>query len=566
MIAHLFALSETRNVQLAFLFRFYICFYACAVLFIFPHTYNITAFVIFLLISALYLFLSFFSNTLGINKFRWINLILDTLYVGVIFYWCGKYDTISLMLALLPLFANVCLSDLHFSKWLALSIPITLWGILTLQQIPFDFISLCSPFYIVGIIVILSEIPMRIQLKMVRLSDMIDSFFTMKDNVQNSYRIYDKIIEILNSKPIPITIDGIYCFLNINGLYLYNGSKYVWSYELENVNLSVEPLMQEKIRLHKHMTLILNGQEIKKCQGYEVIINDGVTYLFVIVAENVSTFTKMFLNITFKTLSVKLAKLYESERLQKTFETDKMMFLSQKANYVNAAVSSLHFIRNKLSPMKTFFDIVDDLKMEQDPARKEKIRQYLMRDIDKMKDSFNLMIERANYLLDDSETPFIYTSTHRYTLMELFTEIRSHWQGYHLDESVISISLLETSEGEGCYLSYNKEGLGLVFDNWISNIRKYSVKSYSLGLKENENNVTILFTNDYDPKKGLNFVRCYSLNDRAEINKNKWHGLNNIKSFLSQMNIQGEMNFDEKNIYFKITFAKVYDNEKSTDN
>lgn len=564
MIGKLYALSETRGHFIAQIFRVYMGLYGLGLLAIYQNI-CLTMLAIYLLVCCVYIFLSFKVMALGVKTLQWSSLIADTLFVDFFAYLYGCFDTYSLTFALLPIFGNVCLSDLHFSKYIAITVPVSLYIILSLVGYV-GFISLISPFLIVGIIVLFGEVHAKFQSKILLISERMDSFFTNKENLLNSYRIYDDIIHALRCKPLPISINAIYCFLNIDRLYLYNGSEYVWSYRFENENTFHDEPSVDGIIVQKNIPLVLNDQRKNTFRGYNISIENGPTYMFVVDAGNVGVVTRLLMDITLQTFFKKLAKLYESERLQRNLESDRMTSLSEKANYVNAAVSSMHFMRNKLSPMKTLFSIIDDLKSETDEDRKAKMQEYIYRDIDKMRDSFNLMINRANLLLDKSDTPFVYKTTQKFTLKELFTEIRRSWQDYRLEESTINIDLQKNTVGDNCNVFYNREGMGLVLDNWISNISKYHVGSYSLELVENEQNVILKFANGYDSSKSIDFVGCYSNDDRAEINKNRWHGLANIKDFLDQMNIQGEISNDKDNIYLTITLTKIVDDEEGADN
>ena len=566
MIAQLHALKETRGCLISLLFRLYILFYT---IFLLGHVRSMEpgTLIMYILIGSIYVFLTIYSINWGVMTSRWISIIADTLFVVVFFFFYGgKFDTFSLTLALLPIIGNICLSDLHFNKFLAISIPASVYGVI-LWCNTVDIWTFVSPFLIVSIIVMFGDIYSKLQKKILKISEIMDSFFISKENLLKSYKIYEGFINVLKEKPLPIDIEAIYCFFKseTDSLYLYNASKYVWSYSFDNHNI-IQLSKLNGIEKYTDMHLTINGQLSETNRIYVVSLNDNISYMFVVELGEAAPLTSLLLKITFQTLFIKLAKLYESERLQRNIESHKMIALSEKANYVNAAVSTLHFMRNKLSPMKTLFSIVDEIEVEKDDNKRAIMKEFMKKDISKMRDSYKLMIDRANLLLDDSVTPFIYRSTKRFALKDLLSEIRQSWQDYRLDESNINIQLQKDSEGENCYVFYNQEGLGLVLDNWISNISKYSVNSYSLVFVETEQNVILTFANGYDSKTSLNFIRCYSNDNRAEINKNKWHGISNIKDFLEQMQIQGEISNDNENIYFKIIFSKTVDDEKSADN
>ena len=566
MIGKLYALRETRGHLIAFIFRLYWALYAYFVLAAIGDVMDFAFTLFFIFIAGVYVSLTFNAVRLGsIKACSLTSLVADTFFIIFFFLAYGKFDTYSLTVAILPIIGNICLSDFHFSKLLAVTVPASIFVTLYYKGISV-FWPLVLPFVVMALIVMFSELHEEMNTKIVKIGELMDSFFINKENLQKSFKIYEHIIKVLKKEPLAINIDAVYCFLNDDKVYLYNGSRYVWSYTFAQPISQTGKTNDDKFNGYTSFPLFINDQEIKENRRFVVTLDSGVSYMFVVVVGEVGYFTRLLMNITLQTLFSKLAKLYESERLLNNIESKKLMELSEKANYVNAAVSSLHFMRNKLSPMKTLFSIVDEMKVETDEARRDKMRFFMEQDINKMRESYKLMIDRANLLLDDSETPFIYSSLQRYTLKDLFTETRQCWQDYRLDESSITIKLLEDGKGENCYVFYNSEGLGLVIDNWISNISKYSVGSYSLELLENENNVILTFSNGFDSKTSLGFVRCYSKDNRAEINRNKWHGLSNIKDFLEQMHLQGEISKDDANIYFKIIFPKAIEDEEGADN
>lgn len=565
MIAQLQALKETRGSFISLLFRLYMLIYA---IFVLGPVSSLSSKVllVYALIVGVCVFLTLYSVSWGVNVSRWVSFATDTLFVGVFFFYYGCFDTYSLTLALLPIIGIICMSNLHFNKFLAISIPLSVYAVLSWHG-EVDVKPFIAPFSIVGIIVLFGDLYDKLQDKILTISEIMDSFFVNKENLLKSYKIYNGIIDILNEIPLPIDIEAIYCFFkpDNDSVYLYNASKYVWSYSLES-HKDMDASTPSDTEKNKDLHLVVNGQPVNSSKMYTVSLNDGHSYLFVVELGETGPFANLLSRITFDTLFRKLAKLYESERLQNEIASKRMIALSEKANYVNSAVSTLHFMRNKLSPMKTFFSIQADMKAEKDPAKLKKMKAHLDEDVEIMRESYQLMIERANQMLDDSVTPFVYSSTQRFALRDLLSEIRQSWRDYRLDESAITIQLQNDTEAENSYVYYNQEGLGLVLDNWISNICKYSVGKYSLNMVENEQNVILTFANGYDPKKSLGFVRCYSKDNRAEINKNKWHGLSNMKNFLEQMHIQDEMSNDKDNIYFTITFSKTAEHEESVDN
>ena len=61
-------------------------------------------------------------------------------------------------------------------------------------------------------------------------------------------------------------------------------------------------------------------------------------------------------------------------------------------------------------------------------------------------------------------------------------------------------------------------------------------------------------------------VKMFNNDDRFEINKRNYHGLEVIKDVLTQMNLESELITNDDKLILKIKFFKQVDNEKSIDN
>ena len=153
----------------------------------------------------------------------------------------------------------------------------------------------------------------------------------------------------------------------------------------------------------------------------------------------------------------------------------------------------------------------------------------------------------------------------------MFSEIKKVWQSYGLNENYISVSLQKKIEGNHKFVFYNIEGLILVLDNWISNIKKHGCQNYGLEIIEEDSDVLVVFSNLHKMKKHdcEHLINIFNNNDRLEINKRNYHGLQVIKEVLTQMNIDSELCTKDDNLILKMNFFKLVEEikyEESIDN
>lgn len=168
-----------------------------------------------------------------------------------------------------------------------------------------------------------------------------------------------------------------------------------------------------------------------------------------------------------------------------------MLELSTRINYVNSAVKAMHFIRNKLGPIKNYLSMEEDYN-NSGQEKKDKIKPHLDKERDKLKSSLTLVLNQADFILEKTNNPFIVSNLDRYGIQQLFSDIRRVWSEYGLEEK-FTISLRNNELNEKIFIYYNKIGMELILTNWISNIYKYNTGYYGLEITETEKTFKISF-------------------------------------------------------------------------
>ena len=289
-------------------------------------------------------------------------------------------------------------------------------------------------------------------------------------------------------------------------------------------------------------------------------------YLFLLECDERPFWQNYYAQILFGSFFYRMAVKLESDRIFKKEQREELAEMSKKMNYVNTSMNTMHFIRNKLSPLKNYIAMYDDYQQSND-VKKAKIKPYLEKEYSNLKKSFTLINERADKLLEEQKNPFVFSVTEKFGLQQLFAEMKYIWQSYGLSEDDISVSLLPKIHGEYKSVYYNKEGLILVFDTWVSNMLKHGVDFYSMAVEETENELIVSYSNNHKMKKYEceRLIKMFNNDDRIEINKRNYHGLEVIKDVLTQMNLESELIINNDKLILNIKFFKQVENEKSID-
>lgn len=398
-----------------------------------------------------------------------------------------------------------------------------------------------------------------------KIAEMIDELFLMAGS--KPYQLYKNLIKVLKEASFKILIDDIYCFRwSKEHFYIVNGTKFVWSYQILESNIALKKIFESEV--YTNLKIKINGyEEDNLCFVVHPNMNECI-YLYVLVYDRKSFIENYYVQHLLRQFFYRISRIQEADWNFKSQQIEELATLGKKMNYVNASMNTLHFIRNKLSPLKNYLAMYDDY-INSDEIRQKKIKPFLDVELKNMRDSFRMINERADKLLEEQQNPFVYSSTKKYGLQQLFSEIKKVWQSYGLNEDNIVVSLQKKIEGKHKSVFYNIEGLILVLDNWISNIVEHGCQSYGLEIIEEDLDVLVVFSNLHKMKKHdcEHLITIFNNNDRLEINKRNYHGLQVIKEVLTQMNIDSELCTNEDNLVLKIKLFKLVEdvkNEEST--
>lgn len=506
-----------------------------------------------------YVFLYLIINKSSIWH-RLARIVVDFVFVVLGLYLYDKYDIVSFVFVLLPLFCNALLQNGGLNYLYYVTTPVIVYVMLGEQPV----IWLVFVFIILFALDVIGVLKHKVMKASSDLDEVIDNFFVSEKGMSKSYLIYKSAIPMLNKFPTLASLDSIYCFRFVQDkITLVNGSRFVFKYQFYNAE-EIKSMVRNGIERVRNVKIELDGK-LYICEEGFVIKVAGETYIYLLKHKDNYIKNEENSRFLFPRFFARMANVVESERKRKIMGDEEQRKLAVKIGYVDSAMDTMHFIRNKLSPLKTYIDMKDDYDRS-DEEMKLRIVPYMDETFRQLVSSYNMIVRRANTMLEESKNPLIYTQTKPYGIQQLFSELKSQWISYGLDEALITINLLPKEHGERRNVFFNADGMFLIIDNWISNMIKHGSGHNGLEIKETLNSYSVIFTNSVKKSRALDFVKYFAEDNRNEIVKRRWHGLQAMKEILSQMDVQGVMQHDNNSLIFRIDLAKTISYEENISN
>ncbi|WP_288954514.1 hypothetical protein [uncultured Polaribacter sp.] len=509
--------------------------------------------------TALYFILFFTIYILLYNKdkfFSFLRLLNDYAFIGLTVYSVQIVDIYTLGLLFLPILN----AQNHTGKKKSFSLYIFPIIIILLVRNKIDY-YLFIPFLAFFIINSFELIKNKYQSFYNELNSSLDDFLIEESSMDKLHNIYNVIIPIFNKhKFFSKEIKDIICFQkNEDSMNVVNGSAFVFDYLFHDKK---ELFDKNKKLIYNAKGIILNSNEIKENVILKIDKN-SIDYMFLIIPdENSSGLQLSHLPFFYKLLYpffFRLSHVFNFKRVQNIDNRKNFHNIAKKVTYVNNAINSMHFTRNKLSPLKTYLSMIDDYEKEKSEDRRTMIEPFLKEERKKLKTSLDLILGRADIILEKSNNPFNVLDSDDYSFMSVLVKVRDS-ASYYLKSEKFEFIFDEIDFSFSRKIKVNETGIELILSNWFSNVNKYkSIEKYGVIVNEDEKHYMLKFFNKFtnkDYSKNPDFVEDFNSNDRMAILKRKTHGLIEIKDFLEQMGIDGNMSVDKDMLYFEICFLK----------
>lgn len=486
------------------------------------------------------------------NKWKYVRLILDITLILIVLF--GKPLTeICFVYAVFPLISATIYTGVHNKYWPVFLISIALLIILD-HGFVLDHQIVALAIWAAGF---QSWMSSRTNSLIATITGHIDNYFADNDGSRRPHYIYHSIIDEINKFLKEDYLKDIYCYLlDTEGkIWLVNSSKFLWKRTLNLNNDIIE-------RLQKNKTI----DDSKQNTLYYYVEKQGVCYIYICklfpfhheFGFRKEYVLKYVLDVTFGKVSNVLASEYRIAAMRrKTFEETK-----GHIDYVSRALKVMHFIRNKLSPIKsviTFYSSIDTM----DEAIRQRMEQRIKQEVKQARIDLNELVKTANYLLDKQNNPYSGADIEDVNIKLLFV-ILSEIAEYHLG-GIVNVSEEIENAQKRRTVQVSLVQLKVLFTDIISNIDKYHQDYYDITMFIDSDDLIIDFVNDYPnnlDQECRNLVRDINNQDNDAIVQRNSHGVSNIKSAASIMKIglsAKVTNESNKNKYTLRTRFKLYD-------
>lgn len=552
-MSRILELEQLSRIRISALFRFLIIGYSIFILF---YKGAIINWWLYLGITIIYVMLYFFLRIKD-NIWSVFRLFLDYIYIGFILYFLkDKVDIFGYSLIFLPIL-NAPNHSGNKRSLLLYIFPIIILCLLLGEVNLYLFV----PFFLFFIV---NNFEYRRNKKHVfyeQLNSLIDNYYIGSESFHKPYEIFKNGVRLLNENNVfQEKIDGFYGFINNNNkaVILY-GSNFVGEYEFKDYKAIIKKKSDSPFRVTRNIEVYLNNRKIENNILYTIYRENADSYSFLLTFENeinLDIFFKIRLYKFKKILDPflhRLAKVLDGDFKNKNYKLEQVRELEKHFEYISKARNMMHYIRNNLSPLKTFLSIQQDLDTEQDPKQIEILKIYEQKTRAKLETSSKNMLDTAKNILEQSKNPYSFLEKKEYSIEHLFSEIRNVWYNYFDEDGIRSnVNFLNSKSFK---LFYNQLGIIVLLDNWISNMYRHKANYAYIEILE-EDFIVIKFSNDMSNEKSKELKSYLSLNKDEILNK-KTHGLLHIKKSLEDMDIVHHFNLDGNMICLEIQLKKI---------
>ncbi|MBU0632611.1 hypothetical protein KKA17_08195, partial [bacterium] len=253
-----------------------------------------------------------------------------------------------------------------------------------------------------------------------------------------------------------------------------------------------------------------------------------------------------------KPILQKVAKILNFETTLNKRKLQNQKKLNENLHYVNDIMKSIHFLKNKFTPIKTYFQLSD----KKVPEQKQHAFNVLLQETkDRALISLAAIESKTLQVLDKTKSPFSSYEMSKMKYKHFYMLIKEIWTENFSESSIII--RCSPDDMESSFFNTNRNLLEFLFTDIIENIRKYSNGNQTIIFEYDNTQAKIVLQNDV--KDGLKkkqelkeIVDNFNNSDRLEINRRSSFGLVHIMELSEMLGIECELSFID-NKYFTTT-------------
>lgn len=534
--------SVLRKVN-SVLFRVVLMAYAASLLFRFNNQFPIY---IYLIIFVAYPF--FYAALFSKNKFLVIlRLVNDYTFITLI-SWGKPLDDLNIAIFLfLPLINTLN----HSSERKLTPIPIYVYLLLVIELYVLNKFNFNFKFIIPIVAITFINILFYVRLSVIDFSNSlystIEQFYQESFNIGKTHYLLKRILKANNEITFINKIGRIkYIVLFKIGssgqLQILISSKFIIKFDLDETTL-MKALEKDGL-IYDVKTIMDNYMS-----EYNVFLKntyESTDYVLFIAFDKkpLSMFLNIYLNKILKPLFSKITKVVHVEYV---FERENRRYFGELKKHledIDNAVNAIHFLNNKLSPITSYFSLLDYYDNSVDVDLKPQLLKLIEKERMNATNSIGPIIAKMNQMAEKANNPNVISDTTTIKLRKIFSIIRTCFDGSMVKHQIDVQWMLETFE---LTTKSNVYLLDFIMQEILLNLTKHSKDDCKILFGyENITTPIIVFTNtvknlDKNKTELVKVIADFNSSRMSEIMKRNSKGLKIIKQYLEQLDISHKM-------------------------
>lgn len=548
----------------SFIFRCLMAVYGIFLVFTYE---NVMPTWIYIIVSLIYPFASLY-----LRRYDKIRLFCDFLYVFMIIYLKPTLNIDIYFFLILPVINNVNFTGNKRNYYLLYGGSfILLFCVSYLYYEKYIIFPYLPPIIFLMCINIYTDQRAKYRRFIDNLSMKIDDFYTNPEMITKPHEVYKGVIYETNQFLKDDIIDSIVCITKIperDNYLMVNASKFIWEYSFPQES---QLNSMDKRVIARDIPIILDDIEYRRNYLYYMKTSE-IEYIFFLNLKKGLPFYYQFISgyLLFVPFFRKYSKLLLSQKRIAEVEKERRKELSNKVRFVHHSTTTMHFIRNRLSPLSNLAAIVERI-IDSIPLE---YRDLIQAEIKNSQNDLKSLEKKADYLLDKDNNPISFTNVKPFSIASFFAILKKTWNEYFPERKIIVINNNKIDINDSSLkIETNIDGVEIVFTDWIRNMSKYSMdmESVYLNFIVEESKIHIKFSNSHElsQEDQLSLKNAIVSNDRTEISRRKTHGIYNMKQITNTLDISLDLNFrseikdkEYKMIDFSMYFKVIlYENQ-----
>lgn len=463
--------------------------------------------------------------------FREYSHIVDMIFVLLLLYGTSINNYLTFAFLLYPLVSRGAYIDrftydkYFFLEFIALVIIVDLSGEKYGLMFYFYQVMAIIMFCFLNVIYVQR---MKYDEKRIKMLDIADDYFIEQNK---SYEVYKKILSFLEEQKILVSsITCLECDNHMRSFHLVNSSYLVSTFNLKLQTRNVDSLLRGMSVNNVDFTLD-NKKQLRNVVYPVVQVGSSSLRYFLFVLVYKQEYSKLK-ELDLEPLFLRMSRLISFERIMRKKRDEAIQDMLQKSKFVNGATNIMHFLKNRLTPLQTLVDLV---KNEGGVKQLPDYDALLQESAHSAQKEINVILEKAEYLLNKKNNPFVFSRIECDT-QSIFITLSSIWTNLLPSSSKMEVVL--DSSGQPIYET-NVEGLEILFTDIVGNMRKYSKSIQRCSFRQDADSIiTITFENDFGSKRDVTpLISDINNPNKDAVIYRTSYGVSNIRAIANNLSI-----------------------------